>query len=125
MTSRIFTSGFITLVFVSLLVFSIEFFIPLSAKTNMDTYCRGALISMEEEGGLTKEKEEKLKKKLQNAGFENIKIVAASNVKQGEELQLIVEADYKYNKLTSLLTRKQITDSMCYNRTAISRKVVN
>ncbi len=125
MPSRVFVAGMIMVVSVSLLMFFIELFVPLSAKYSMDIYCRGALLGMEEAGGLTVEDRASLESGLTGAGFEDIRISGTDNAMQGGMLKLSVEAGYRYSKLKGLLTRSTVVQYMCYDKTAISRKVVN
>ena len=125
MPSRVFTTGIIAVAAVSLLVFSVEFFIPLAAKNRLDTRCRNALLAMESAGGLTESIADWLKESLVKDGFENVTVSGSQNARQGDRLNLTVRADYKYDKLTAWLTRKQVVQQMGYYRTAISRRVVN
>ncbi len=112
-------------IFTAMVVYTVELFIPLSAKSDMNTYCRKTLLKMEVEGGLSDTDENEAKAKLEEMGFSNIKIDAASNTKQGGEISLKVTADYTYSKLTGLFKRSKIEQRMIYDRVSIARKVVN
>jgi len=125
MISRVLIAGVIAVCSVSLLMFFVEFFVPLSAKYNMDIYCRGTLLSMEEAGGLKEDKKAELAVKLAEAGFTNIRISGTEYARYGEKLNLFVEADYRYSTLKALFARETVVQKMCYNKTAVSRKVVN
>ncbi|NTV91418.1 MAG: hypothetical protein HGA22_13835 [Clostridiales bacterium] len=125
MPSRIFTAGTVIVISAALLMFLVEFFIPVSAKYNMDICCRSALLGMENSGGLLPEEKTLLEQGLAGAGFENISITATENAKRGGRLNLLVEADYSYSRLRGLLLRKTEVVRMIYDKTALSRKVVN
>lgn len=110
---------------VILLVYMIEFFIPLSARYNMNYICRKALLEVEVQGGLNVEIREYLQERLAAAGFTNISIEGTDSARYGGEVNLHVEADYVYNKLTGLFQRSDIVQHMSYIRTSIARRVVN
>lgn len=115
----------ITLViFTAMVVYTVELFVPLSAKSNMNAYCRKTLLKMEVEGELSYTDENEVRAKLEGIGFSNISINTTSG-KQGEEISLQVTADYIYSKLTGLFRRSKIEQRMIYNRVSIARKVVN
>jgi hypothetical protein len=106
-------------------MFLVEFFIPLSVKYSMDIHCREALLNMEKSGGLDVSTALALKEGLEKEGFSNIKITGSDNAQYGDKLKLKVEAEYCYNKLSSSLSRGKETRYMCYDKTALSRKVIN
>ncbi|MGI6776690.1 MAG: hypothetical protein ACOX7R_01275 [Acetivibrionales bacterium] len=125
MAAKVVIFGILFVVMMGMLVFSVEFFIPLSAKSDMNVCCRRALLAMELESGLTYRTEQKLKSDLEKIGFINVVVDGASYAKQGEEIRLVVEADYKYSKLEGMFIRKDCLQHMVYSKTAIARKVVN
>lgn len=125
MSSRVIISAFLVILLVSLLVFLVEFFIPLSAKSDLNLLCRNTLLSMEIAGGLQEENRLALKQSLENKGFQNVTVEGSPGAKHGEALHLQVEADYCYSRLTSVLTREQATKHMVYSKTSLARKVVN
>lgn len=49
-------TGIMLVLTVILLVYMVEFFIPLSVKADIDMICRNALLNMENAGGLSSEK---------------------------------------------------------------------
>jgi hypothetical protein len=125
MPVRAIVTGITIIIILVLTVFCVEFFVPLSAKIEMNICCRNALLSMEAQGELTGEKRQSLNDRLASAGFEGNAIEASSEVMYGEEINLHVEASYTYKKFTGLFSREDVTQCMIYDRTAISRRVVN
>jgi hypothetical protein len=125
MPAKVVISGFMLVVMAALLVFTVEFFLPLSAKSDMNVLCRSALLKMENEGGMSDSMKAGLKNELESRGFENILINGTANAKQGSELNLHIEAEYRYSRLVSLFTRTAFTQHMIYEKTAMSRKVIN
>jgi hypothetical protein len=125
MPVRAVVTGVILIIMVSMLAFMVELFIPLSKKADIDMVCRSALLRMESAGGLDEYERQALQSELLESGFNNVQITASSNAKQGEMLTLHVEADYIYNKMTSLFKRENVTQRMVYRKSSMSRKVVN
>ena len=117
--------GIVFVFTVALVVMLIELFLPLSYKIEMDIECRKSLLAMEMEGRLQDSEKQSLKERLAKLGFTNITIYASENARQGQELRLRVEADYKYSKLTAFLTREEKVQRMIYDKTAVSRRLVN
>ncbi len=116
----------ISIVFMlSIVVFMVELFLPLSAKAELDLIGRKALLQMENNNGLSQADIQKYKDELRNLGFENIIITTTKDAKKGDELSLFIEAGYKYSKLSNLFARSDINQLMRYNKTSIARKVVN
>lgn len=125
MPERAVVTGVVIILIIALVVFAVELFVPISAKTDMNTYCRQALMQMEIEGGLSPASRQELAEKLADRGFENIQITADEWAALGGKLTLAVEADYKYSKLTAFFVRTEEVAHMVYKKTCIGRKVVN
>lgn len=125
MPVRAVVTGVILIVMVSMLVFMVELFVPLSKKADVDMVCRRALLRMESAGGLSDSERQTLQSELENSGFNNVQITATTNAKQGEMLTLHVEGDYTYNRMTSLFKRENVTQRMVYRKSSMSRRVVN
>ena len=125
MPARVVLSGMILVVFAAFLVFTVEFFIPLSAKMDMNMYCRNLILKMEMEGGLSDQASQDLHERLMEKGFRNIYIDGTKSAKQGEQITLRVEAEYIYSKMTTLFTRTDAVRRMVYEKASISRKVIN
>ena len=116
----------ISIVFMlSILVFMVELFVPLSAKSELDVIGRKALLQMENNNGLSELDIAAYTNELRNLGFESVKITSTQNASKGEEVDLKIEASYKYSRLVSLFSRADINQIMRYDKTAIARKVVN
>lgn len=125
MPSRVIVTGIILVIIVTMLVFTVEFFLPLSIKSDMNILCRRTLLKMETTGGLMENDRQELVKELGDMGFSNISATGTLSAKQGLVLNLKVEAEYKLSRLTALLTRKAYSQVMVYNKSVLSRKVVN
>ena len=118
-------TGVMLVLVVFLLVYMVEFFIPLSAKGDIDMLCRNALLQMENGGGLSNSGKLALKSELEGMGLDNVTISATENARQGGLLTLRVEGDYTYNGITGFLSRGEVTLRMVYDKSTMSRKVVN
>ena len=125
MPVKVVTSGVLLVIMAAMLMSMIEFFLPLSAKSDMNIICRGALLVMENEGGITDTARNSLKSELENKGFVNVMVNGTSAAKMGETINLRVVAYYSYSKFDSLFTRSQYSQCMIYDRTAMSRRVTN
>lgn len=125
MASRVIVLGLILVVFITVLVYMVEFFIPLSAKADMNTCCRNTLFKMEIMGGLSADDKADLQNELEGKGFSNVIINGTYFAKHGEEITLHVEAEYTYSKLGGLFIRRNTSQQMAYKKTSIARKVVN
>jgi len=106
-------------------VFIIEIAVPLTVRANMNTRCRGTLLSMEINGGLIQQQKISLEIALAELGFTDISITGTNMAKHGDELHLRVEGTYMYSHLMGLFTRGMVSQVMIYERMSISRKVVN
>lgn len=125
MAAKAIVSGFMLVIAVVLLVFAVECFVPLSAKTDMNACCRKALLIMEMKGGLPSKARADLISELEGRGFTDVGVSASDGAKQGEEIRLRVEADYTYSKLSGVFARSETTQRMVYDRSSVSRKVAN
>lgn len=125
MPSRVIVTGIILIVIVAMLVFTVEFFLPLSMKSDMNILCRKTLLKMETAGGFTENDRQELVAELQNIGFSNISASGTQHARQGVTLNLRVEAQYDYSRLTMLFARNVHSQRMIYDKTSLSRKVVN
>lgn len=118
-------SGIILIMMVTLLVFMVEFFLPLSMKADLDMLCRVTLLRMENAGGLSADEAQELQNELENKGLTDVIITATLNARQGSMLTLRAEGDYTYNKLTGLFKRENVKLRMVYHKASMSRKLVN
>ncbi|MCR4435042.1 MAG: hypothetical protein QHH06_06640 [Clostridiales bacterium] len=110
---------------IAMLVAMVEMFLPISAKIEMDMDCRKTLLEMETEGGLSDAGKADLLTRLGARGMTNITVAGSSGAKQGEALNLKVEADYVYSRFTGLFSMENAVQHMVYDKTSISRRVVN
>lgn len=118
-------TGIVLIIMVCMLVYLIEFFLPLSMKAELDMICRSTLLKMENAGGLSAAEKQNLRFELENKGLTGIIISGTANARQGSMLTLRVEGDYTYNRLVSLFKREDVKLRMVYNKASMSRKVVN
>jgi hypothetical protein len=125
MPSRVIVTGIVLITIVALLVFTIEFFLPLSMKNDMNAICRNTLLKMETDGGLSEQDRLDLLTNLQKIGLTDILVSGTQNAKQGDLLDLHVEALYTGSRLTALMSRKTELQLMVYDKKSLSRKVVN
>ena len=125
MPSKALVFGITLVMLISILVFMVEIFLPLSAKIEFDSICRKAVLQMEVEGGLANSTKNELIAVLQHKGFTNLIVQGTGNAKYGDDLSLKVTADYKHSMLVKLFARKGINKKMQYDKITISRKVIN
>ena len=125
MPARVIVTGILLVTITALLVFIVEFFLPLSMKSDMNMICRNTLLKMEAAGGLSDQDKSELQLQLQNKGFIEIFITGTQKVKQGDSLNIHVEAQYTGSRLTALLKRETVRQLMVYDKTSLSRRVVN
>ncbi|NSW90491.1 MAG: hypothetical protein HPY74_07410 [Firmicutes bacterium] len=125
MPSKAIVFGIALVLFIALFVSIIEFFLPLSAKNEMNTICRKTLLKMELEGGMTVAMRDELISALYGKGFRTVVIEGTENAKYGQEISLYVEAYYVYSRLRGILSREDTVQRMVYNKTTIARKVLN
>jgi len=118
-------TGIMLVLVAVILIYMVEFFIPLSVKADIDMLCRNALLRMENTGGLSDSDIQELKSELEDKGLTGVVIYATENAKQGELLKLRVEGDFTYSRLTGLFRREDTTVRMVYEKSAMSRRVVN
>lgn len=125
MPSKVLVSGVLLVVMVCILVFIVEFFLPLSVKADMNMLCRNTLLKMESDGGLSENERLELQTELEKRGFESVAITGTPYARQGERLNLRVEGAYRYSKLSSLFLRSDTLQVMGYDKASMSRRVVN
>ena len=118
-------TGIVLVIMVTLLVYMVEYFLPLSMKAELDMLCRSALLQMENSGGLSSDEKQRLRSDLEEKGLEEVVVTATSDARQGSMLTLYVEGYYTCNKLTALFRREDIKIRMTYNKSSMSRRVVN
>lgn len=124
MITRTLIFGIIIVLIISLLIFMTEVFLPINAKIEFDGICRGAIIKMEINGGINGEIKEKLLGKLGDK-YQDVTVEATENAKYGTDITLRVKAKYRYNGLSGLFLRKENILDICYEKTTVSRRVIN
>jgi len=125
MPAKVVVTGIVIVVTAAILVFIVEFFLPLSMKSDMDIICRDTLLKMESAGGLTSGEKQDMEDELAAKGFQNVTVNGTESARQGGSLRLSVEVDYTFDKMTALFVRNMVTQHMSYDKTSMSRKVVN
>lgn len=127
MAVKAIVTGILLILMVILMVNFTEYFLPLSVKADLDMLCRSALLRMENAGRMSKDEMDALSLELEKIGLTNINFSdkSLSYVKQGGKLTLRVEGDYTYNRITSLFKREDVTVHMVYDKTTMSRRLVN
>ncbi len=109
----------------SITVLLVEFFVPLSAKIDLNMYCRETIIKMEINGGITADDADRLKQRLKDRGFVNIQISGTEGARQGDDLVLHVEAEFCHNSISGIFTRDLTCYRMVCDKYASVRKVIN
>jgi len=125
LASKVVVTGVVLVILTALIVFLVEFFVPVSMKSDMNTFCRSVIMKMEIEGGLSAEVKAELIDKMRNRGFKNITVTGSEYAKYGDEMNLRVEADIEFSRLMHLFGRTSVAHRVVYDKTFIARKVVN
>ena len=125
MPAKAIVVSIVLIIMISFTVSAVELFLPLSIRAEMNTLCRKHMLHMELNGGISLEQKEELRERLEDIGFKNIVIDGTENAGYGDEISLMVEADYIYSKMEGLFARTDIIQKMKYHGTSIARKVVN
>lgn len=125
MIDRVISTGFILVLLAAIIIASVQFFVPLSIKSDFDSSCREALIKMESQGQLTDESKECLYSQLEKKGLKDIKIIASESSCFGEMIRLDVQASFQYYSLISIFSGEVKGLNLRYNKTCISRRIVN
>ncbi|MEM1724709.1 MAG: hypothetical protein QXW71_02905 [Thermoplasmata archaeon] len=125
MPAKVALTGFVIVTLLFITVATLNYFILLSAAHDFNTECRLILLTMEKNGGLTNQVKTELIAKLTNKGFESVTVNGTQSAAFGEQLTLSVSAFYRYKKAISFLQQANMYQYMTYNKTSVSRKVVN
>lgn len=124
MSARILVSGIILVIMLCVFVFMVELFIPVNASIEFKSECRKALMKMEIEGGLSEDSKDSLNRRLSALGFFNVGISGTSSARQGEDINLEVEAEYACRKFVGLFSRAEHIRKIRYVKTSVSRLVL-
>lgn len=125
MIDRTVSTGFILIVLAAILMASVQFFVPLSAKSDFDSLCRAAMIKVESEGKLTEETRAILYCRLQERGFKDVEISGPESSQYGDFISLDVKASYQYHSLTKIFLAEVKNIDLAFNKSSISRRIVN
>lgn len=126
MPAKVMLWGVLIIMMLSIFVVVVDKCMLLSLKFDFNAYCRAALLKMENENGLSPQERNNLQTKLANKGFTNITITAPMTVMQGQDLNIRVEAEYSYRRLTSIYSdRINTSQRMIYDKTSMARRVIN
>lgn len=122
---KVIVTVFVLVVFLSFVVGTILIYVPIQAKNTFDSICRMALLSMENDNGLSTTIKDDLESKLTAKGY-NIVSISGTPVgaKKGDYLNLRVEALYRYRTIETIFTSKLETATIIYDRTTVARKII-
>ena len=112
---------FIFIIFISMM----SMILTIVQKIDFDQTCRNALYEMDLSGGLKDIKRQELYTILTNAGFQNIVILAPTEVQYGNWITLNVHATVKVNIMNKFLKREERIINFSYSRSIVSRKIHN
>lgn len=124
MAGKFMITGFVMVCIVVIGISIVEMFVPVSINSSLKTDCRNALIRMEANGGMTQDIENTLEKQLQEKKLTDVVISGTYNAKYGEEINLEVSASYTWEPVFLFFKGSDVL-SIEYNRTSISRMVIN
>lgn len=125
MPAKIALTGFVIVTLLFITVAVINYFVLLSAAHDFFTECRLVLLAMEKNGGLTNQMKTELISKLSNKGFTGVTVYGTQNAAFGQPLTLSVSALYRCKKAISFFQQADMYQYMTYDKTSVSRKVVN
>ena len=110
----------------SISVFLIELFIPISKKFEMNSICRKYLFIVEANGNLSAEEIEELTGSLEHIGLNDVSIeVDSDGSKFGDEVKFEVTAEFAHNSLANLFNRNIERMLIRYDRELTIRKIIN
>src|SRR5690554_6669479 len=101
-----------------------EAFLPLNAKIEFDSICRGTIIKMEVNGGINDEIKQDVIGKLEKKYME-VTVEGTENAGYGSDIMLRVKAKYKYSGLSGLFLRKENILDVSFEKSTVSRRVMN
>lgn len=113
--------------FLSISILMVEYFIPLNAKGEFDHICRGYMIKAETYGGLSSDDVDELKDELGELGLKNIEVDSPNinSKKKGQDINLKVEGIYSYNQISGIIVRKDKELNFVYDISTVSKRVTN
>lgn len=113
-------------ILLSLVVFTLEMYLPLQVKTQMLGLCRPYIFSIEAYGELSESDCNDLKIALEDIGLKDISIVISDDQKKfGDLFRLKIEGSYTRNRLVSLFSRDEEMMVMVYERKLVYRRINN
>ncbi|HHW32033.1 MAG TPA: hypothetical protein GXX20_10245 [Clostridiaceae bacterium] len=125
MSAKAIIFSILLIIIITFTISTVELFLPLAARADMNMLCRKCLLQMEVNGGMSPAIKDELYQKLAATGFKDIVIQGTENAAYGNEISLTVEAGYTYSRIEALFTRTEVVQRMRYKGTSLSRKVVN
>lgn len=119
--------GILITLFLGISVMMIEYFVPISAKSEFDHVCRGYMIKAETYGGLSSDEVDKLKEELEKLGLRDVKVdyPNINSKKKGQDINLKVQGVYSYNQISGIIIREDKELNFIYDISTVSKRVTN
>ncbi len=117
--------AFIIVFMVLFISYSIELFIPIHLKFEVNGICRSYLYEIEATGILKEESKMELINKLQNLGLKDIRIMIDGDGIYGHYTDVVISSTYQFNRVVGLFKREDEEMYLKYERTLFNRKIIN
>jgi len=124
--SSIIVMSIVIIILVSMLVFSIELFLPIQLKFEMNGICRSYIYKIESDGYLSLEDQTELKDALLKIGLSDPLItINAKGTKYGDRVDVSIASYYRRSRINRLFSRSEDRLEFKYERTFFIRHISN
>lgn len=124
--SNIIVLSIVLIILLSLVVFSIDLFLPIQLKFEMNGICRSYIYKIESSGFLTAEDQLELMDALREIGLTNPSIsIESDGQKYGDRVDVKIVSIYERSRLIGLFRRANEQLEFNYERTYFIRQIKN
>lgn len=125
-SSSVIILGIAILILVSIVVFSIEIYLPLHMRVEMYANIRPYMFQLEAEGLLTSLELSSLTQDLVDIGLENVSIgLEYTGQGFGDWIEVVISGDYRRKAMVELFSRKSEEIRMAYKKKIYIRHIEN
>ncbi len=117
--------AFIIVFIVIFTTYSLELFIPIHLKFEVNGICRSYIYEIEANGFLKEESKEDLITKLESLGLTDITIDISGDKGYGNYTNVLINSKYPFNKIVGIFQREDREIQFRYARKLFNRKIVN
>lgn len=125
-SSSVIILGIALLILMSLVVFSLELFVPLNIKLEMNSMIRPYMFSLEANSVLSDDQKIKLRNGLESIGLTDISIdLDYTGMKFGDWIDVSIDSHYTRNAMVKLFNREDEVLRLRYEKKIFIRKIHN